>query len=240
MFIVDHVKSCFLPLLNPLFHYSNLQKVLNWPCTSQKTVCLHQNLFFLQNKGSNNPIWVGRHTKKQSKVVQAWFKDITCVPFCHNQGYPNCDLFRRYFNKNYWKRPSLSIYKANCDLMMVCKWTTLTSQYPLENDHKMQQIFPPGFSSLFFLHVIVMWQGLTANQIAPFHECVVHWFSFNVYFSTNGAKNVWFTRLLFSENWVDHSFFFHVRSAAFYAHFRADTVTSELPTSIPSSRHLFS
>ena len=63
-----HNRSCrklfFLPLLNPLFHYSNLLKVFNWPCTSQKTVCSRQNSFFLQNKGSNNPIWVGRHTKK--------------------------------------------------------------------------------------------------------------------------------------------------------------------------------
>ena len=79
--IIIHNRSCrklfFLPLLNPIFHYSNLQKVFNWPYTSQKTICSHQNLFFLQNKGLNNPIWVGRHTKKQSKVVQASFKDIT-------------------------------------------------------------------------------------------------------------------------------------------------------------------
>ena len=39
IFIIDHAEGCFfLPLLNPLFHYSNLQRVLNWPCTSQKTV----------------------------------------------------------------------------------------------------------------------------------------------------------------------------------------------------------
>ena len=55
-----HNRSCrklfFLPLLNPLFHYSNLLKVFYWPCTSQKAVCSHQNSFFLQNKGLNNPI----------------------------------------------------------------------------------------------------------------------------------------------------------------------------------------
>ena len=113
-----HNRSCrklfFLPLLNPLFHYSNLPKVFNWPCTSQKTVCSNQNSFFLQNKGSNNPIWVGRHTKKQFKVVQATFKDITCVPLCHNvnqitkyEGYSNFDPFRRYFNKNHWVRPTV-------------------------------------------------------------------------------------------------------------------------------------
>ena len=86
--IIIHNRSCrklfFLPLLNPIFHYSNLQKVFNWPYTSQKTICSHQNLFFLQNKGLNNPIWVGRHTKKQFKAVQARFKDITCVPLYHN------------------------------------------------------------------------------------------------------------------------------------------------------------
>ena len=113
-----HNRSCrkllFLPLLNPLFHYSNLPKVFNWLCTNQKTVCSHQNSFFLQNKGSNNPIWVGRHTKKQFKLVQARFKDITCVPLCHNinqmmkyESYPYFDLFRRYFNKNHWERPSI-------------------------------------------------------------------------------------------------------------------------------------
>ena len=62
-----HNRSCkmlfFLPLLDLLFNYSNLLKVLNWSCTSQKIVCSHQNSFFLQNKGLNNPIWVGRHTK---------------------------------------------------------------------------------------------------------------------------------------------------------------------------------
>ena len=41
-----HNRSCrklfFLPFLNPLFHYSNLLKVFNWPYTSQKTVCSHR------------------------------------------------------------------------------------------------------------------------------------------------------------------------------------------------------
>ena len=67
-----HNRSCrkmfFLPLLNQIFHYSNLPKVFNWLCTSQKTVCSHQNSFFLQNKGSNNPIWVGRHTKNNLRL----------------------------------------------------------------------------------------------------------------------------------------------------------------------------
>ena len=48
--INPHNRSCrklfLLLLLNPLFHYSNLPKVFNWPCTSHKTVWLHQNSFF--------------------------------------------------------------------------------------------------------------------------------------------------------------------------------------------------
>ena len=118
--INSHNWSCrklfFLPLLNPFFHYSNLSKVFNWLCTSQKAVCSHQNTFFLQNKRLNNPIWVGRHAKKRFKVVQARFKNITCVPLCHNVNqmkknelYPNFDPFRKYFNKNYWEKPSISL-----------------------------------------------------------------------------------------------------------------------------------
>ena len=52
--------------------------------------------------------------KNNLKVVQPRFKDITCVPYCHNvnwmmkyEGYPNFDPFRRYFDKNYWERPSI-------------------------------------------------------------------------------------------------------------------------------------
>ena len=69
-----HNRSCkklfFLPPLNPLFHYNNLPKVFNWSCASQKIVYSHQNLFFLPNKGSNNPIWVGRHTKNDLRLFK--------------------------------------------------------------------------------------------------------------------------------------------------------------------------
>ena len=120
LFVDDnfHNRSCrklfFLRLPNPLFHYGNLLKVFNWSCTNHKTVCSYQILFFLQNKGLNNPIWVGKHTKKQFKVVQGRFKDINCVTLCHNvnqmtkyEGYHNFDVFRRYFNKNHWERSSI-------------------------------------------------------------------------------------------------------------------------------------
>ena len=45
-----HNRSCrklfFLPLLNPLFHYSNLLKVFKWHCTSQKTVYALTKIYF--------------------------------------------------------------------------------------------------------------------------------------------------------------------------------------------------
>ena len=44
-----HNRSCrklfFLPLLNPLFHYSNLQKVFNWSCTSQNIMLAPKLVF---------------------------------------------------------------------------------------------------------------------------------------------------------------------------------------------------
>ena len=146
-----HNRSCrklfFLPLLNWHFHYSNLQ-VFNWPITSQKTVCSHQNLFFLQNKGLNNPICVGRHTKKQYKVVQAWFKDITCVPECHNvnqmtkyEGYPNFDPFRRYFNKSMGE----AFYIANYDLPHKATRTTFSTNC---NAAQQKSFLESYFSSL--------------------------------------------------------------------------------------------
>ena len=80
IFIIDHAESCFFFLsLTCFFITATYKRFSNWPCTSRKTVCSHQNLFLLQNKRSNNPIWVGRQTKKQFKVVQVRFKDITCV-----------------------------------------------------------------------------------------------------------------------------------------------------------------
>ena len=52
----------------------------------------------------------------------------------------------------------------------------------------------PDFSSLFILRTIVMWQGLRANQIALFQECVVHpVFIFCLFFRKWGQK-VWSAR----------------------------------------------
>ena len=44
--------------------------------------------------------------------------------------------------KKEWKCKFISYYIKNTnDVMIVCKWSTLTSQRPLENDHKTQQIW---------------------------------------------------------------------------------------------------
>ena len=84
IFITDHAESCFFFLSLTHFFITATYRRFSTSPAQAKTVCSHQNSFFLQNKGSNNPIWVGRHTKNQLKVVQAKFDDITCVPLCHN------------------------------------------------------------------------------------------------------------------------------------------------------------
>ena len=80
--IIDHAESCiFLPILNPFFYYGNLPKVFNCPCTSQKTVCLYQNLFSPQNKGFNNPIQVLMHTKNNLRLFK---RDSKTLLVCHS------------------------------------------------------------------------------------------------------------------------------------------------------------
>ena len=77
IFIIDHAESFFFLSLTHFFITATLH-IFNWPCTSQKNSMLAPKLIF-QNKGLNDPIWVGRHTKKQSKVVQVWFKETLLV-----------------------------------------------------------------------------------------------------------------------------------------------------------------
>ena len=97
IFITDHAESCFFFLSLTHFFITATYRRFSTSPAQAKTVCSHQNSFFLQNKGSNNPIWVGRHLK----VVPARFKDITCVPSCHNvnqmtkyESYLNFDPFK--------------------------------------------------------------------------------------------------------------------------------------------------
>ena len=102
-------------------------------------------------------------------------------------------------------------------LMRICGWTTLTSQCPLENAHKRQQICQirhekcrvvHPLSSLFILRVIVMWQRLRANQIALFQECVVHSVFIFCLFFRKWSQKVWSTWFSFnSKHRAVHSFF---------------------------------
>ena len=98
----------FLSLLNPLFHYNNLPKVFNWSCASQKIVYSHQNLFFLPNKGSNNPIWVGRHTKNDlrlfkldSKTLLVYHSAITSTKWRNMKAFPTLIFLEDISTKNF-------------------------------------------------------------------------------------------------------------------------------------------
>ena len=138
------------------------------------------------------------------------------------------------------------------NMMLICGWTTLTSQCPLENDHKRQQICQIRHEKcLVVLPVFVKFVYFTRHsrvteaesQSNCFRNVWSSRFSFFVYFSANGAKKCdppGFP-LIQKTGWTTR--FFHalfVRSAVFYGHFRADTVTSELSTGIPSSHCLYS
>ena len=132
--------------------------------------------------------------------------------------------------------------------MMVCGWTTLTSQHSLENDNKRQQICqismkiasgPPGFSSLIMTHQNrvdhTFWLHLWKNK----HQMKTGW-------TTNSwNRAIWLALSLCHmtmtckinklEKPGEPLRIFHAlfgRSAAFYGHFQADAVTSEWSTRI--------
>ena len=111
------------------------------------------------------------------------------------------------------------------------KWPKKVGDLP--NNAQKLSCGPPGFLGLFILHVIVMWQCLTANQFAPFQECVVHpLFIFCLFFHKWGQKR-WSTQFW----WVIINFLkpggpqdnfcaLFGRSPTFFGHFRVDAVTS--------------
>ena len=138
-------------------------------------------------------------------------------------------------------------------VMMMCGWITLTSQRPLENNHKRQQICQIRHEKCRVVHptfqVCLFYTSWSCdNSWEPikwlhFMNAWSNRFSFNVYFSANGAKMCGPSGfpLIKKTGWT--TCFFHAlfdRSAAFCGHFWADTVTSESSTCIPSSHHLFS
>ena len=137
--------------------------------------------------------------------------------------------------------------------MMTCSWTTLTSQCPLENDHERQQIWQirhekcrvvcPVFQGCLFYTSCSCDKAWKPIKLLYFRNVWFTRFPFFVYFSANGAKKCGTPGfpLIQKTGWTTH--FIHalfVRSDAFYGHFRADTVTSESSTCIPSSRRLYS
>ena len=117
--------SVWISPLTHFFIYGNLLKVFRWPCASQKTVCLGQNLFFLQNKGFNNRIWVGRHTKNNLRLFKL---DSKTLLVCHSavtstkwQNMKATPTWQHVSFQNFWKWtgnltdkiPENSHYKKN-------------------------------------------------------------------------------------------------------------------------------
>ena len=133
---------------------------------------------------------------------------------------------------------------------MICGWTTLTSQCPLQNDHKRQQICQIRHENCLVVHSVFQVCLFYASQSCgrAWEPIKLHYFSnvwsnrfsFHVYFCANGSKNecsTWF--FIFWKT----THFFHAlfgRSPTFYGHFPADTVTSESSTHILSSHCLYS
>ena len=82
--------------------------------------------------------------------------------------------------------------------MVICRWTTLTSQHPLENDHKQQQICQIRHENCLVVHPVFLVCLFYASQscdrgwepikLLYFRNAWPTRFSFFVYFSTNGAK----------------------------------------------------
>ena len=68
--IIDHEESCFFS--SPPYPTSSLlqlPKDFQLALRKPETACSGQNLFFLPNKASNNPVQVGRQAKKHFNIV---------------------------------------------------------------------------------------------------------------------------------------------------------------------------
>ena len=67
IFLIDHAECCFFFL--SLTHFFITAICRFWTGSTQaRKHCLHQKFFFLQNKGSNNPIWVGSILKNNLRL----------------------------------------------------------------------------------------------------------------------------------------------------------------------------
>ena len=113
----------FLPFLNPLLHYSNLLKVFNWPCTSQKTVRV-KNCFSFKIKD-----WIIlfelaailknklRFLKLDSKTLLVCHCAITSTKWRNMKATPTLILWED-ISKNYWERPSAKLFMT-CNINLL-------------------------------------------------------------------------------------------------------------------------
>ena len=132
---------------------------------------------------------------------------------------------------------------------MICGWTTLASQCPLEKDHKRQHICQIRYEKFWVVRWVFQVYFTRHSHVTRAESqsnCII-WgmcgplvFHLMFIFLQMEPKTCCPPGFYFLKNGWTTRFFFHVRSAAFYAHFRADTVTSESSTRIPSSSSLYS
>ena len=80
--IIDHAESCFfLPILNPFFHYGNLPKVFNCPCTSRKQSVRTKTCFPFKIKDSVILFKFSRILKNNLRLFKL---DSKTLLVCHN------------------------------------------------------------------------------------------------------------------------------------------------------------
>ena len=144
-------------------------------------------------------------------------------------------------------RPVEKLKKTN-DVMMVCGWTALASQDPLENDHKQQQIWQirheknelsTRFSELKENRVDhTFWLHLRKNKQKMKTGWTTHSWNKEIWLALRLCHMTMMGKVNKLEKPGGPQGNFHAlfgRSAAFYSHFRVDTMTSEWSTCISSS-----
>ena len=151
--------------------------------------------------------------------------------------------------KKEWKCKFISYYIKNTnDVMIVCKWSTLTSQRPLENDHKTQQIWQirhektewfTRFSELKENRVDhTFWLHLRKNKQKMKTGWTTHSWNKAIWLALSLCHMTMMRKINKLEKPGRPQGNFHAlfgRSAAFYGHFWVDTVTSEWSTHISPS-----
>ena len=151
-------------------------------------------------------------------------------------------------------RPVEKLQKTN-DVMMVCWWTTLTSQHPLENDHKRQEIWQIRhedceWSTRFFKFVYdsskpadhTFWPHLRKNKQKMKTGWTTHSWNNAIWLALRPCHMTMTHKINKLEKPGRPQGNFHAlfgRSPAFYGHFRADVVMSEWSTRISHQLRCF-